>query len=89
MLFDGAQTAQLQAYIDDLQDKELYKWWAQFAESSGQLELALEYYARAADVLAQVRALCLPHPNHRHHHHHHHHHRRRRRRRRHHHHHSY
>ena len=58
MLFDGAQTAQLQAYIDDLQDKELYKWWAQFAESSGQLELALEYYARAADVLAQVRVLC-------------------------------
>jgi hypothetical protein len=25
MLFDGAQTAQLQAYIDDLQDKDLYK----------------------------------------------------------------
>ena len=58
MLFDGAQTAQLQAYIDDLQDKELYKWWAQFAESSGQLEVALEYYGKAKDVLAQVRVLC-------------------------------
>ena len=58
MLFDGAQTAQLQAYIDDLQDKDLYKWWAQFAESSGQLELALEYYGRAGDVLASVRVLC-------------------------------
>ena len=58
MLFDSAQTAQLQAYIDDLQDKQLFKWWAQYSESQGEFDLALEYYAKAGDVLARVRVLC-------------------------------
>ena len=58
MLFDAQQMAQLQAYIDDLQDKGLFKWWAQYAESNQQFDLALEYYGRAGDTLASVRVLC-------------------------------
>ena len=37
---------------------QLLKWWAQFAESNGQFDKALQYYERANDHLAIVRVLC-------------------------------
>jgi len=58
MLFDAQQMSQLQSYVDSSQDNELLRWWAQFAESNGQFDKALQYYERAADHLAIVRVLC-------------------------------
>ena len=52
------QMSQLQSYVDSKGDNELLKWWAQFAESNGQFDKALQYYERANDHLAIVRVLC-------------------------------
>ena len=49
MLFDAQQMSQLQTYVDSSKDNELLKWWAQFAESNGQFDKALQYYERAKD----------------------------------------
>lgn len=39
-------------------DKGLLNWWAQYVESTGDIEGALEVYQRADDWYAQVRLLC-------------------------------
>ena len=36
-------------------DKELKRWWAQYMESTGEMELALQYYEMAEDYLSLVR----------------------------------
>lgn len=38
--------------------RELYQWWAQYLESSGDTESALQYYELAQDWLSLVRLLC-------------------------------
>jgi len=58
MLFDGADTVRLQSYVDKADDPDLNRWWAQFCESNGQFDKALQYYERAKDQLAIVRVLC-------------------------------
>ena len=58
MLFDAQQMAELNTYIDGQNDKELLKWWAQYAESNARFKEALQYYERAGDQLAIVRILC-------------------------------
>ena len=56
MLFDDP--AALEAYIKPSHNKALLKWWAQFQESSGNMEAALKYYAAADDQISLVRVLC-------------------------------
>lgn len=38
--------------------RDRLRWWAQFLESSGEMEAALEHYARAGDYLSLVRLHC-------------------------------
>lgn len=45
----------LEAYIQKTNDKELKRWWAQYMESTGEMELALQYYKLAEDYLSLVR----------------------------------
>lgn len=34
------------------------KWWAQYMESSGDMESAMKHYAEAGDHLSMVRVMC-------------------------------
>ena len=45
----------LEAYVQKTNDKELKRWWAQYMESTGEMELALQYYELAEDFLSLVR----------------------------------
>ena len=48
----------LETYIQKSSDKELKRWWAQYMESTGEMELALQYYELAEDYLSLVRVYC-------------------------------
>ncbi|XP_070580461.1 intraflagellar transport protein 140 homolog isoform X2 [Ptychodera flava] len=56
MLFDEPQA--LEAYIMKTKDKALRKWWAQFMESTGEMETALQFYEAAQDYLSLCRVYC-------------------------------
>lgn len=38
--------------------RALHKWWAQYMESTGEMETALQYYENAQDYLSLVRVYC-------------------------------
>lgn len=38
--------------------RDLYQWWAQYLESTGDIESSLRYYELAHDWLSLVRLLC-------------------------------
>ena len=48
----------LETYIQKSNDKDLKRWWAQYMESTGEMELALQYYELAEDFLSLVRVYC-------------------------------
>ncbi|XP_068003113.1 intraflagellar transport protein 140 homolog isoform X1 [Melanerpes formicivorus] len=48
----------LENYVNKMQDKSLWKWWAQYLESQSDLESALKYYALAQDYFSLVRVHC-------------------------------
>ncbi|XP_071962146.1 intraflagellar transport protein 140 homolog [Antedon mediterranea] len=56
MLFDEPQA--LKAYIMKTKDKSLKKWWAQYMESTSEMETALQFYEMAQDYLSLVRVYC-------------------------------
>ncbi|XP_076809284.1 intraflagellar transport protein 140 homolog [Clavelina lepadiformis] len=56
MLFD--ETEMLEAYIMKSKDRKLRKWWAQYMESTGEMDTALKFYQQAADPLSLVRVYC-------------------------------
>ncbi|XP_072167641.1 intraflagellar transport protein 140 homolog [Diadema setosum] len=56
MLFDEPQA--LEAYIMKTKDRSLRKWWAQYMESTGEMETALQFYEAAQDYLSLVRVYC-------------------------------
>ncbi|KAK2157995.1 hypothetical protein LSH36_179g04000 [Paralvinella palmiformis] len=56
MLFDEPQA--LESYIMKTKDSALRKWWAQYMESTGEMESALEFYSSAKDILSLVRVYC-------------------------------
>lgn len=39
-------------------DPKLLKWWAQYVESTGDMESAFKIYQKADDWFSQVRILC-------------------------------
>ncbi|XP_046855391.1 intraflagellar transport protein 140 homolog isoform X2 [Xenia sp. Carnegie-2017] len=53
-----ASPDQLEKYIMKTSDKSLRKWWAQYMESNGEMEVALNYYEAANDILSLVRVHC-------------------------------
>ncbi|OWF41021.1 intraflagellar transport protein 140 homolog [Mizuhopecten yessoensis] len=56
MLFDEPEA--LEQYISRHKDKALHKWWAQYMESTGEMDAALQYYETAQDFLSLVRVYC-------------------------------
>lgn len=58
MLHEAEQMSQLAAYINDMQDPELLRWWGKYNESLGQLDTALQSYQQADDTVAIVRLHC-------------------------------
>ncbi|KAF5285788.1 hypothetical protein FQA39_LY04249 [Lamprigera yunnana] len=57
MLIDHLE--QLEAYTSNTTEPELLKWWGQYVESQGDMNGALQIYAKAGDIYDQVRALCI------------------------------
>ena len=39
-------------------DRALKRWWAQFMESTAEMETALQFYQAAQDILSLVRVYC-------------------------------
>ena len=58
MLYEAQQMSQLAAYINEMQDPELLRWWGKYNESLGQLDTALQSYQQADDTVAIVRLHC-------------------------------
>ncbi|KAM6155253.1 intraflagellar transport protein 140 homolog [Rhynchocyon petersi] len=56
MLAEDLQT--LERYINQMRDKTLWRWWAQYLESQAELEAALRYYELAQDYFSLVRIHC-------------------------------
>ncbi|XP_052768007.1 intraflagellar transport protein 140 homolog [Mya arenaria] len=56
MLFDEPDA--LEQYILKHKDKSLHKWWAQYMESLGEMDTALQFYEMAQDYLSLVRVYC-------------------------------
>ncbi|XP_067952050.1 intraflagellar transport protein 140 homolog [Watersipora subatra] len=56
MLFDEPQD--LEKYVLKSKDKSLRKWWAQYMESTGEMETSLQFYEAAQDYLSLVRVYC-------------------------------
>ncbi len=48
----------LESYVNKTEDKSLKRWLAQYLESAGEMELALQYYELAEDYLSLVRVHC-------------------------------
>lgn len=58
MLFKLGKLDLLQKYVATSSDRELIIWWAQYEESQGHFDLAIESYEKAQDYLSIVRVLC-------------------------------
>ncbi|XP_066239057.1 intraflagellar transport protein 140 homolog isoform X1 [Saccopteryx leptura] len=56
MLSEDLQSLEL--YIIRMNDKTLWRWWAQYLESQAEMEAALHYYELAQDYLSLVRIHC-------------------------------
>lgn len=58
MLFKLGKLELLQKYVSASNDRDVRVWWAQFQESQGQFDAAIESYEKAKDYLSVVRVLC-------------------------------
>ena len=59
MLYKNGMFQRLEQFIEERQEPELYKWWAQYNESKDNIEEALNYYQRAEDNASLVRLFIL------------------------------
>lgn len=59
MLYKNGMFSRLEQFIEERQEPELYKWWAQYNESKNNIEEALNYYQRAEDHASLVRLFIL------------------------------
>nr|XP_055220877.1 intraflagellar transport protein 140 homolog isoform X5 [Gorilla gorilla gorilla] len=48
----------LELYVNKMKDKTLWRWWAQYLESQGEMDAALHYYELARDHFSLVRIHC-------------------------------
>ncbi len=44
MLLEAKELERLEKYIESKQEKELYRWWAQYLESRNSMDQAFKYY---------------------------------------------
>jgi len=58
MLFDAEKIQLLHQYIQQHNDSDLQKWWAQYCEGNGDYESAFNYYVKAKDYFSLVRMNC-------------------------------
>ncbi|TYZ64918.1 hypothetical protein PybrP1_001141 [[Pythium] brassicae (nom. inval.)] len=58
MLFKLGKLELLQKYVATSSDRDVRVWWAQFQESQGHFDAAIESYEKAKDFLSVVRVLC-------------------------------
>ena len=58
MLYEANQMDQLGAYVQQMKDAELSRWWGRYCESIGDTTAALEVFQQASDTLALVRLHC-------------------------------
>ena len=49
MLLEANLIEELERYIQDRNEKILFKWWAQYLESNNRLELAVKFYKQSED----------------------------------------
>ncbi|KAH7979186.1 hypothetical protein HPB49_008610 [Dermacentor silvarum] len=56
MLFDDPQA--LEQYVRASGSHDMMKWWAQYMESIGEMEAALQFYEAARDYLSLLRVHC-------------------------------
>lgn len=49
---------QSQQFMQTATDPKLLKWWAQYVESTGDMDSAFKIYQKADDHFSQVRILC-------------------------------
>ena len=56
MLFDDM--VMLESYVMKTEDPAIKRWWAQYMESTGEMETALHFYTLAKDYLSLVRVYC-------------------------------
>ncbi|XP_075533843.1 intraflagellar transport protein rempA isoform X2 [Dermacentor variabilis] len=56
MLFDDPQA--LEQYVRASGSPDMMKWWAQYMESIGEMEAALQFYEAAQDYLSLLRVHC-------------------------------
>ena len=49
---------ELEDYVHHSKDVEIKKWWAQYAECRGNVDVACQFYEVASDLAAVVRVLC-------------------------------
>ncbi|KAK8773533.1 hypothetical protein V5799_011934 [Amblyomma americanum] len=56
MLFDDPQA--LEQYVRSSGSPDMLKWWAQYMESVGEMEAALQFYEAARDYLSLLRVHC-------------------------------
>jgi len=58
MLWENQQISELEQYVESSGDKDLLAWWAQYNESNGNYDTALNFYEQAEDILSRVRLQC-------------------------------
>ena len=59
MLYKNGMFDRLEQFIEERQEPDLFKWWAQYNESKNNIEEALNYYQRAEDNASLVRLFIL------------------------------
>ena len=59
MLYKNGMFDRLEQFVEERQEPEIFKWWAQYNESKNNIEEALNYYQRADDNASLVRLFIL------------------------------
>jgi len=59
MLYKNGMFPRLEQFIEEKQEPDLFKWWAQYKESKNDIEEALNYYQKAEDNASLVRLFIL------------------------------
>ena len=55
MLMQAGEWDTLEKYVEEIKDKSIYKWWAQYLESQNKIQDALKYYKLGEDISSIVR----------------------------------
>ncbi|KAH7331767.1 hypothetical protein KP509_20G049600 [Ceratopteris richardii] len=58
MLHSIGNVDDLKKYVEDKRDPALHRWWANYSESKGMLQNAIDHYKLAGEVASVVRVHC-------------------------------